>query len=313
MLVATAIFLAPIVAPLTSTPPISVPGGAGKYDFTNIDVENRMFLACHPGRKSITVVNLKNQSVTDVDLGTECNGSSPDPVGHMVYAAGPGNTLVSLDTKTWKVTGKLALSGPGDSVQVDRKHGVVYVANDDGTNLWVVNLKTLKLTQSITIKEAPEYTELDLDKDRIYQPIKSSSTVQVIDAKSLKIVKEWTLGALTGPHGFAIDRKTQTAMVVGSNGQLTLLNATTGQILSEMAVLPKSDQIAYDAELHRLYIPAGGKLQVISVAGGKGTDLGTVPVDRDCKRVSVDTATHDVWVAFSNTTGSFVQRFKPTR
>ena len=297
-------------AVLTSSPAILVPGGAGKFDFTNIDVESRLFLACHPGRKSLTVVDLNSKRVQDVELATEVNGCSSDSGAHRIYAAGPGNLLVVLDAKTWKKVGSLPLSGPGDSVQVNAKGGVVYVANDDGTNLWVVGLKSLKLEHTVTIKEAPEYMELDLGRDLIYQPIKSSSTVQIINTKSLKVTKEWSLGALKGPHGFAIDRVSQTAMVVGSNGKLTILDANTGQIKSELDVSKKSDQVAYDQGLHRLYIPAGGKMQVVEIASGKGTIVGTVDIDPDCKRVSVDPKTHDVWIAFSNAKGSFVQQFK---
>ena len=300
-------------APLVAQSPIQVPGGSGKFDFTNIDSENRLFLACHPGNKSIAVVDLKSGKAVDVNVGTEVNGCSADAKAHRVYAAGPGNTLVCVDEKTWRVVGKLALSGPGDSVQVDTKHGVVYVANDDGTSVWVVGLKSMKLETTITIKEAPEYMELDLAKDRIYQPIKSTNTVQVISMKTRKVTSEWSLGSMTGPHGFCIDRKSQTAMVVGSNGKLAILNADTGKLLSEMDVVPKSDQVAYDADFHRLYVPAGGTMQIIGISGGKGSLLGSVAVDKGCKRVSVDPATHDVWIAYANSKGSFVQKFTASR
>ncbi len=299
--------------PLVASTPIEIPGGPGKFDFTQIDAKNRLFLACHPGRKSIAVVNMSSGAAHDVDSGVECNGVSADSTTHRMYGAGPGQKFVSIDTKTFKKLGSLDLSGPGDGVQVDSARGIAYVANDDGTTLWVIGLKSMKLETSIKIKEAPEYLELDTARNRVYQPIKSASVVQVIDAKSRKVISEWKLGALTGPHGFALDRTTQTAMVVGSNGKLTILKATTGAILSELDVLAKSDQVAYDSKLKRLYIPAQGSIQVVQISGGKGTILGTVPVDKDCKRVSVDPVTGNVWVAFSNAKGSFAQKFKPSK
>ena len=218
-----------------------------------------------------------------------------------------------VDGKSWKVLSSLDLSGPGDGVQIDSKHQVAYVAEDGGTNLWVIDLKTMKLDSTIKVHEAPEYLEIDVDRERVYQPSKTTSTVQVISTATKKVISEWKLGELKGPHGMGLDRETQTAMLVGSNGKLTILNSATGSILSQMDVVAKSDQIAYDSKLKRLYIPAQGSLQVVQIAEGKGKLIGTLEIDKDCKRVSVDPETSDVWIAFSNPKGSFAQRFKATK
>ena len=296
-------------APLVADSPILVPGGAGKYDFMNIDPVNRMVFACHPGKSSFTVVNLNTQEVRDVDAGFACNGISADSSGKRIFAAGPGKTLVRFDSKTWTRTGTLSLEGPGDCVQFDAKRGVVYVDNDDGTNLWIVNPATMKLAGSVTIKEAPEYMEIDASRDRIFQAIKSTSTVQVIDPKSRKVLAEWGLGDLTSPHGLAVDRKAGLIFVAGKNSKLIILDASSGKIVGKLDIVKGSDQIAYDAELKRLYIPGEGKVQVVQIAGNTATDLGSVPVNSDCHRVAVDPKTHDIWVAYSDGSNSYVQKF----
>ena len=132
-LIASILFTLPNEDLLTAETPIAVPGGPGKFDFMNVDRTNRFVFACHPGKKSFTVVNLTTKEVKDVDAGVEVNGICADSAGKLVYAAGPGNTLVKFDSTTWTKTGSLALSGPGDCVQYDSKRGVVYVDNDDGT------------------------------------------------------------------------------------------------------------------------------------------------------------------------------------
>jgi DNA-binding beta-propeller fold protein YncE len=301
--------LATLAAPLTAQTPIVVPGGAGHFDFMNIDPVNRLVFACHPGKSSFTVVDLNTGEAKDVDAGVEVNGICPDSKGKRVFAAGPGKTLVCFDSKSWKKTGSLTLDGPGDCVQYDGKRGVVYVDNDDGTNLWIVDPKTMKLKNSIVIKEAPEYMELDQTRSRIFQAIKSTSTVQVIDPDSMKVVDEWKLGELTGPHGLAVDRKTGRVFVAGKNGKLVILDATSGKLLSSLDVVKGSDQIAYDAGLQRLYIPGASTIQVIQISGDTATVLGSVPVEKDCHRVAIDPTNHDVWVAYADATNSYVQKF----
>ena len=308
-LIASILFVAPPDVLLTPETPITVPGGPGKFDFMNVDRTNRFVFACHPGKKSFTVVNLSTKEVKDVHAGVEVNGICADSAGKLVYAAGPGNTLVKFDSTTWTKTGSLALSGPGDCVQYDSKRGVVYVDNDDGTSLWVIDPKEMKLVDTITIKEAPEYMEFSRRTDKIFQAIKSSSTVQVIDAVTRKVETEWTLGDLTSPHGLALDRQAGLVFVAGKNGKLVILNSTSGKVLNTVEIVKGSDQIAYDNQLKRIYIPSEGKIQVVQIEGERGTVVSTVPVGTDCHRVAVDPTTHDVWVAYSDKTDSFVQKF----
>lgn len=294
---------------LVASTPIEVPGGAGHFDFMNIDVPNRLVFACHPGKSSFSVVDLNTGVAKDVDAGVEVNGICADSSGHKVFAAGPSKTLVCFDTNTWSKIGSLPLDGPGDCVQVDTKRGVVYVDNDDGTNLWVVDPATMKLKSAVSIHEAPEYMEVDQGRGKIFQAIKSTSTVQVIDVDSLKVTAEWTLGDLKSPHGLALDRAAGRVYVVGKNGKLVTLDADSGKLLTTTDVVKNSDQIAYDEELKQLYIPSEGSVQVVSTKGDSPSVTGSAPVGKDCHRVTVDTQTHDIWVAYSEGGKSLVQKF----
>lgn len=297
-------------APLVPQTPLMVPGGPGKFDFMNVDPVNRYVFACHPGKSSFTVVNLANGEVKDVDAGVEVNGIAADPVGKKVFAAGPGNTLVEFDMTNWVKVASLPLTGPGDSVVFDGKRGVVYVDNDDGTNLWIVDAATLKLSATVTIKEAPEVMQFDEAKGRIFQNIKSSNTLQVIDADSKAVLSEWTLGGVTGPHGLAYDPTLGRLFSVGSNGKLAILDSSTGSVITTVDVNKKSDQIGYDPGLKRLYIPGSGLISVYQVSDSAATLIGSVPNPKGCHSVTVDPVTHNVWVAYSDEKESYVQCFE---
>ena len=295
-------------SPLTANSPIVVPGGAGGFDFMNVDVSNRLILAAHPKRSGFAVLDLKSGKVKEVDT-VAVNGISADSKGKKVFAAGPGNTLVSFDSTTWNKVGSLALSGPGDCVQYNAKRGMLYVDNDDGTTLWVVNPKSLSIVKSVTIHEAPEYMEIYNGRNRIYQAIKSTDSVQVVDMDSLAVTDEWKLGTLKSPHGLAVDRKLGRVFVAGKNGKLVVLDAQSGKILSTLDVTPNSDQIAYDSGLKRLYIPGNEKLDVIQVSANSAKVIGSVKVPKGCHSVTVDPTTHTVWVAYSDATESYLMSF----
>ena len=296
-------------APLTASPPIEVAGGPGHFDFMNCDPTDRLVFACHPQKSTFTVVDLNTGTAKDVDATAACNGIDADPTRQKVFAAGPGKTLVEFDMKTWTKTASLALDGPGDSVVCDPKAGVVYVDNDDGTNLWIVNADTLKIEKTVTIKEAPEVLVRDEGRGKLFQNIKSTNSLQVIDPKEAKVLSEYQLGDLQSPHGLAIDAAAGKLLSVGRNGKLVILDADSGKILQTVDVNKNSDQIAYDADLKRLYIPGSDVIEVVQIKDDGATVLGTTPVAHGCHSVTVDPQTHAVWVAYTDDKGSYVQKF----
>lgn len=294
---------------LTAQAPIEVPGGPGGFDFMNIDARDRLAFACHPSKSSLAVINLDTNDVKSIDLGVACNGVAADSAGKRLFAAGPGKTLVQLDMTTWTKTKSLALDGPGDSVMFDRRRGVVYVDNDDGTNLWLVDPGTMKVTAAVTIKEAPEVMVLDNRRGKIFQNIKSTNSLQVIDLTTKSVVAEYALGDLTSPHGLAEDQRAGKLFSVGKNGKLVILDADKGTILSTVDVTKSSDQIAYDAGLKRLYIPGSGVLQTVQITDTGASIIDSVPVPAGCHSITVDPTTHSVWVAYTDKTNSYVMKF----
>jgi DNA-binding beta-propeller fold protein YncE len=292
-------------APLVAEAPLTVPGGPGKFDFMNFDATDRLVFAAHPGRSTFTVINLESRDVKDVDAGCEVNGIDADPVAHKLYAAGPGKTLVQFDTSSWLKNGSLALDGPGDSVIFDPKRNMIYVDNDDGTNLWFVDPAPLKVAQTATIKEAPEVMVLDSGRNKIFQNIKSANAIQVIDLDSHAVVAEYPLGDLQSPHGLAEDTQAGKLFSVGKNGKLVILDADSGKILTTIDVVKSSDQIAYDPGLKRLYIPGAGEIDVVQISDQGASVIGHVANPAGCHSITVDTKTHDVWVVYSDAKDSY--------
>jgi DNA-binding beta-propeller fold protein YncE len=295
--------------PLTAHPPILVPGGAGKFDFMNVDSKDRLAFACQPGKSAFVVIHLDSEKVKSVDVGAEINGIDSDSKGQKVYGAGPSKVLVKFDMATWKKAGSLNLDGPGDSVIFDSKHGTLYVDNDDGTSLWCVSPGSMKISKTVTIKEAPEVMVLDTSRNKIFQNIKTTNTVQVIDIASMSVVAEYKLGELTSPHGLAEDHAAGKLFSVGKNGKLVILNADSGKILQTLDVTKSSDQIAYDSQLKRLYIPGSGVIQTVQVYASGAEIIGSASLPKGCHSVTVDPQTHDVWVAYADDANSYVMKY----
>ena len=154
---------------------------------------------------------------------------------------------------------------------------------------------------------------LDGGRSKIFQNIKTSNSIQVIDVLSGAVVKEYTLGELTGPHGLAEDASLGELFSVGKNGKMVILNADSGKILQTLNVTKGSDQIAYDAQLKRLYIPGNETLQTVQITASGAKLIGSASCPKGCHSVTVDPKTHSVWVVYADATNSYAMKYSATK
>ena len=88
--------------------------------------------------------------------------------------------------------------------------------------------------------------------------------------------------------------------------------AKTWPVLASTAIAPGYvDQIAFDAGTQRLYCACGdaGAVSVVAETDAGLSLLGTVPTHPKSHTLAVDPATHAVWVSYTDTSGSYLQKY----
>lgn len=208
-----------------------------------------------------------------------------------------------------KQTGEIAVTGPVDDVLYCPKNGMVYADHDDGPEVWVIDAKTEKIVSTISVPTAPEKIEYDRTSDRIYQNIKSNNTVQVIDPATNKVEKTFDTTPATGPHGLAIDGKTQRLFSAGNNGKLVAIDLKTGKVIATADIAKGVDQIAFDRGNQRIYCACKGKISVVEETAEGIKSLGDVDGPAGAHTLAVDQRTHAVWVSSSDGKDSYLQKF----
>jgi len=58
--------------------------------------------------------------------------------------------------------------GPTDAIIYEPKNHLVYVAHDDGAEVWVIDPANPKIVDTVTVPGAPEFMIYDESTDRIY-------------------------------------------------------------------------------------------------------------------------------------------------
>jgi DNA-binding beta-propeller fold protein YncE len=164
---------------------------------------------------------------------------------------------------------------------------------------------------TITIPGVPEFMVYDEKADRIYLAIKTKDTVAVIDPASNQVTAQWPTAPALQPHGLAVDAANHRIFVAGGNGKLVVIDTKSGSAAGSIDIVPKVDQIAFDATGELLYCAGADKMSVVRTSGGKVVALGDLPTAATARNVTVDPQTRAVWTTYTDGKSSFVKSWLP--
>jgi DNA-binding beta-propeller fold protein YncE len=295
-------------APLVAGQLIVVPDTKGGFDFLEFDATKRRLLADHTGNGTLDIFDAADGKLIKSVTTGSAQGVTVDEVGGKYHVSVSKQTkLVSIDRETLEVTREIALSGPADALVFNPKNGCAYVGHDDAKELWVVDVKSGKVAATVAIAEGPEYVIYDAASDRIFQNIKSNDTVSVIAPGTNTVTESWSTKPATKPHGLAMEAKTNRLFISGTNGELVVLDAKTGKVTASAKIAPGVDQIAFDAELRRVYCASSsGVISVVQITDDGAASLGDVKTAKGAKTLTVDPQTHAVWTAYADGAAAYV-------
>jgi DNA-binding beta-propeller fold protein YncE len=297
---------------LTSGQPVELTGTRGKFDFIKMDPANHRLLACHTGNGSLDVIDVATSKlIKSVPTGAAQGVAVDDKGGRYFVSVSKPPKLVMIDSTKLEVIGEVPLPGPADLVAYHLKSNRVFVCNDEKPELWVIDpvAKTI-LSTLILPGGGMEDLSFDAKGTYLFQNLKDTSELAKVDPKEGKVVTKWSTSPADKPHGLAMVSGTNTVLVVGGTGKLSLMSLTTGRVLASTDISPKVDEIAYDPALQRVYCASGlGTISVVAVDRNKLTTLAPLPSSPGAHSIAVDPQTHTVWIAFAKDGKAYVQAF----
>lgn len=297
---------------LTPASSIEIPSSKGKFDFLRIDSKRGRLLAAHENDGTSDFVDLKkNTLITRLKTcGPVDTAVDNDSKFYYVSVQDPERVAV-VDAETLKEVKSIKTPGPTDAILYEPQNHMVYVTHDNGEDLWVIDPASAKVVATITIPGVPEFMMYDEKADRIYLAIKTKDTVAVIDPASNKVTAQWPTAPALQPHGLAFDAANHRIFAAGGNGKLVVIDTKTGLATGSIDIVPKVDQIAFDAVGELLYCAGADKMSVVRAAGGKVVALGDLPTAATAKNVAVDPQTRAVWTTYTDGKSSFAKSWLP--
>ena len=298
-----------------AAPPVLIPGPSiaiddvhGKFGLLTLDPAAHRLLAPHVNDGVVEIFDLRaNQLIARVTVGPVVALAVDPKTGRYFASVQDDRRIAVIDGGTLKETSSIPLPAEPGAMLFDPKRRHLYVAADGAKSLWVVDPEARKLVGTIVVPEDPEDMVWDARTGRIYLAGSATSEVAVIDPKANTVISRWPTAPAIGGCGVALDAARNRLFVAGDNGQLVVLDLQTGRVVAQALIGQHVGQVAYDADLSRLYCAGRDWMYPVDCAGPGLVPLEKVYTATSATNVAIDPQTHAVWTTFTDGEDSFAK------
>ena len=284
---------------------ISLPGSVGGHgDIVTYDpTTNLVWLSQSPDH-NVVAIDAATNTVRGVVPGlNNPNGIALTPQDAFLSDAG-NNVDVIVDKNTFEQVGSVAATGAEpDGTTYVPSTGQVYVASDaanveDALNTTAPFAQTASF--ALPPDPSPDGPDVSLyvpSTDLLYQP--DQGQIDVIDPHTNAIVNQFPLLASGDTKPPVYDPVTNHLLVGTTNNQMLVVNATTGQLVSTIAISGSVDETTIDVGARLAFV--GDKAGVIDVINlDTSTLVGDLPAESGVHTLAVNPNDHEVYVYENN-------------
>jgi DNA-binding beta-propeller fold protein YncE len=259
----------PEKVPLLLVQEIPLPNVQGRVDHFTFDAKRRRVIGAALGNNTVEVVD----TFAGRDIHSITGAAAPQGVvyvgdlNRLFVANGEDGKLRIYDGDSFKLLDTLDIGEDADNVRYAPAEKKVYVAygGDEGGGIAVIDAATDKrLEDAAKLDAHPESFQIAASKPLIYANIAAKGKVAVIDRTRHKVT-DWPLTTAKANFPMALDEADHRLFVVTRKpARLVVLNLESGTTIASVPCVNDADDVYYDAERKRIYIPGGeGFISVI--------------------------------------------------
>ena len=303
-------------APLRLLAELPLPGGPGRFDYQSLDQSDGRLYIAQMGAGRLLVFDTRTDRVISSLLGfPRVTGVLAVPQLHRVYASAAGrHELVVLESPSLRVRSRIPDIRFPDGIAYAPEAGKIFVSDEFGQREVVVDARTDGTIGVVALGGEAGNTQYDSVCRRIWVAVQTRNQLVAIDPVSDSIVGRYDLPGADHPHGLLIDAAHRLAFVAcEGNARLLVFDLTSLRVTEGYSVGDDPDVLAFDPGLQRLYVAAeSGVVTVFQQRGPALQPLGEYRAP-GAHSVSVDPATHRVYLPLENVGGRPVLRILSPR
>jgi DNA-binding beta-propeller fold protein YncE len=246
---------------------VSLPGYTGDFDHFAEDTERGRLLLAAEDHATLEVFDLKTFAHLKTVKGFGAPHSilvRPGVADIVVTDSGKGMTKI-MDGTTYAVKGTIPLVEGADSAAYDAKANVYYIVTGGKdvdmktAEIEAVNPDTGKKLGELKFNDDHvEALALEQGGDRLFQNLTQTNKVAVVNRKTMTEITQWPVPACEQNAMVALDEPSKRVYIVCRKpGMVVQMDMDSGKVLSTAPAPLRADQVMYDADAHKLYVPGG--------------------------------------------------------
>lgn len=273
-------------------------GGEGGWDYLTVDSAARRLYVSRSTRVMVFDADT-GSSVGEIPDTPGVHGIAiADDLGRGFTSNGRDGSVTIFDLKTLNPLSKVKVGTNPDCILYDPETHRVFAFNRGSSNVTAIDAKTGEVAGLIALGGHPEFGVAD-GKGMVFVNLDDKSEVVAIDSKKLVARAHWSVAPGEDPSGMAIDRKHMRLFSVCGNKKMTVMDATSGKVLADLAIGGGTDAAGFDPETNLAFSSNGeGTLTVVHEdSADKYSVVENVPTQRGARTMALDPKTHKVYLA----------------
>jgi DNA-binding beta-propeller fold protein YncE len=255
-------------------------------------------------------VNLHKHAIPNVaDISVLSSDGGPhavvvDPISNLAFVTRSGaNAVDVLDPKSMQLIRHIPVANGPDAIFYDPSDKLVYAASGDAKSATLIDPARQKSIGVISLGGSPEFAAFDPQTKLMYQNLSDTNTLVAVDVAKRTVLKRWPLEGCTFPSGMALDDANRKLFLAcGFSSKLLIFDLNLHRIIASVPVGFGPDSVAYDAELHRIYVTGlVGRLSVVSQDATNAYHVAdSIYLHFNAHTLAIDPATHRLIVGYAS-------------
>ena len=246
--------------PLVLSGSVPLEGVKGRFDHFAFG-QGRVFVSAL-GNNTVEVINVFGGIVEHTITGVpNPQGVAFSPETHKLFVASAKGKVYIYEAGSFDLISSVDFEGGADNLRYDAANKRIYVAcGDDEKNAAIATIDATtnqRLDEEYKLGGEPESFQLESSGPNIYVNIPELKQIAVIN-RNTKEITRWPLTGLRLNFPMALDEVDHRLFVgIREPARLAVFDTTSGHLIVALPSAEDTDDLYYDAEHKRVYVPGG--------------------------------------------------------
>ena len=242
--------------------------------------------------------------VSMFELEPAAHGVVIDPVSGMAYVTrSEANTVDIFDPSAMRLITRIPVAEDPDGIFYIAASRLIYVASGDAKTATLIDPATQKVSATIPLGGKAEFGVFDSQTNLFYQNLEDTSSLAAVDLSKHAVTTRWPLQDCVHPTGMALDEQSRQLFIgCSGNSRLAVFDLEKHSVVTTVPVGGGPDSVAYDAQLHRIYVTGrSGVLCVVDRdSNGAFAVVDKISLHYGAHTLAVDPTSHRLYVAYAS-------------